>query len=359
MATSFMRKKIVLFCKSLSNSGGIERMTANLANRLCCDYSVYVVTCEDDGHIFYNIDKSVVIISLYSKFFDRIRSMLKFRQLMNSLSPHVVINVAVAMGQISIPALLFMRNRPKIIAWEHFSIHAGSKMGYLFRLLSSMLCYRTVVLTNRDKLDYPIWLQRNILTIYNFTAFNSPEEINRDNPIVLTVGRLSYEKGYDKLLKIWEKVVKKNPNWRLIIVGNGPCKESLLHQINDLDLKTSVEIVAATKNIIDYYDKASIFVMTSRHEGLPMVLIEAKMRGLPCVCYNFPNGPDEIINNGKDGYVVELDDEERFVEALIDLMSKRNLRTEFGKQAIFDANLRFSANGIINQWLSLIGEVCS
>lgn len=354
-----MRKKIVLFCKSLSNSGGIERMTANLANGLCGKYDVYVVTCEAKDSIFYSIDKSVSVISLSSSFVDRIRSAYRFRRLIKRISPDIIINVAVAMGQISIPALLFMSNKPIIIAWEHFSIYAGSRMGYLFRLFSAACCSRTVVLTNRDRRDYPKFLRRKVFTIYNFTDFDSPNIIRKDCHIVLAVGRLSYEKGYDKLLMIWRKVVEKCQNWKLIIVGDGPYKTSLIKMVEDLDLSASVNLISATRNIVSYYDNASIFVMTSRHEGLPMVLIEAKMRGLPCVCYNFPNGPDEIIRDRKDGFLVELDNEKKFVKILIELMANREMQIEFGHKAIHDAKLRFGSSAILDLWFSFLDEINS
>ena len=109
-------------------------------------------------------------------------------------------------------------------------------------------------------------------------------------------------------------------------------------------------------NIANVYQQASCLVMSSRFEGLPMVLIEAKMAGLPCVSFDCPNGPAEVIRDGIDGYLVPAEDVDALASRLIDLLNNRNILKKMGKLAYEDACERFSAEAIEEKWKCLLKE---
>ena len=353
--------KIALFCDSLQNSGGIERMTVSLANLLVKnDVIVDIIVCSSYIESFYNIDSKINVIKLNSDFKKRIQSAITLRKVLLLNHYDIFINVAIPMGQISLLTFLTLKKSPSLIAWEHFHLYAGSKIGYLFRLLSCILCKKTIVLTDQDKGKYPKFLQKKIQRIYNFTIDHF-EEYNscttKKENIVLSVGRLENQKGFDLLLPIWKKVQNRVDGWKLYIIGSGSMKKYLQSKITQMNINNTVEILPATPRIIDYYKKSSVYVMTSRYEGLPMVLLEARSFGLPTISFDCPNGPSEIIHDGKDGYVIPMNNGELFSNRLIELIKEKEKRLIFSENSFKDCSCRFSSESIIKQWLNLFDEL--
>ncbi len=350
--------KILLFAESIRNSAGIERMTISLANELISiGHKVNIVVCGTNTSSFYKLYDGISVFALGTYFHEKVQSIKKFRRLAKQLIPDIVINVAIPMGQISIPALAFSYNSPPIIAWEHFHLYAGSFAGRLFRLLSAMCCSKTVVLTYADKKRYYKCLQDKIICIYNFTSMTPPTEKKERQKVVLTVGRLELQKGYDILLPLWKNIIENLRDWKLVIIGDGSQKAILQNMINRSGITDSVEVLSPTPNVYEYYQTASLYAMTSRFEGLPMVLIEAKMNGLPIISFDCPNGPSEIIRNGTDGYVIPMGNNKLFAECMFKVMKDIELREKFSEQCLKDAQNRFSVYRIINQWDSLFKEL--
>ena len=349
--------KILFFAESIQNSAGIERMTVSLANELCaCGETVSIVVCGTSVDSFYRVDERIPVYTLGYSFHRRLKAAIRLRRLVKNIKPDILVNVAIPMGQISFGALSFLINRPKVVGWEHFHLYAGSKFGYLFRLLSACLCDMTVVLTDQDKHCYPKSIQRKICRIYNFTVLQS-EYISRHTHTVLSVGRLAPQKGYDLLLPVWKQVIEQVDGWKLRIVGNGVMKESLLKQADELGLNGTVEFLPATPHVVDYYKECPVYIMSSRFEGLPMVLIEAKACGMACVSYDCPNGPNEIIRNGIDGYVVPMGNADELARSLIKVLTDVSLQKQFGKASVDDVLNRFSPLVIVKEWAQLFAMI--
>lgn len=349
---------ILLFAQSLKNSAGIERMATSLANEIVLYHNVEIVVCGSSTNSFYVLNEKIAVHALNADFSQKFKAIYEFNRIIKKLNPDIVINVSIPMGQISIPALISQRKSIPIIAWEHFHLHAGSLWGLFFRLISAACCLKTVVLTNDDKSKYPKFLQKKVECIYNFTTKSSQvlEDKVKDN-VVLAVGRLTPQKGYDLLLPIWGKVTSVINNWKLLIIGDGYMEDVLKKMILDLGISKSVELIHSTPDIVKYYQNSKIFVMTSRFEGLPMVLLEAKLSGLPIISYDCPYGPSEIIRNDVDGYVVPMGNATEFITKLIRLMRDAGLRGNFSKQAQNDIRTRFGIQKIISQWNDLFASI--
>lgn len=351
---------VLLLCESLSNSGGIERMTISLANELVKrGIMISIVVCVANTNSFYTLDNQVRVYYLNCCFSQKIKLAYHFYICVRKLSPDIIVNVAVPMGQVSFLSYLFLYKKPKLIAWEHFHLHAGSRWGYYFRLLSVIVCLRTVVLTERDRFAYPKWIQRKVECIYNFTSYKIfRKDFSNIENVVLAVGRLEYQKGYDELLHIWKDVIfRQSKSWKLNIVGNGSLRDYLIKIANELGILESVDFIPATQTVTDYYKKSSVFVMTSRFEGLPMVLLEAKAFGMPSVSYDSPNGPSEIVRDGVDGYIIGYGDRDAFASKLLSLMESSDLQKSFSHAANLDVRERFSVNVVINQWIDLLNRL--
>ena len=263
------------------------------------------------------------------------------------------------MGQISLPAFIGLRHRPAIVAWEHFNLNAGSKLGYWFRIASALACTRTIVLTDADRNSYPRWCRRKVTRIYNFSTIGHTALSSLDTNVALSIGRLNPQKQFDALLRVWARVGAARTGWTLRVVGDGEEKETLARLADELGITDSIEFRPATPQIADHYREAAIYVMSSRYEGLPMVLIEAKCFGLPSVSFDCPNGPDEIIRHDTDGLLVTSGDVEGLAAALRRLMTDRKLIRQFGKAANNDAQQRFNRENVIMQWEQLLTKITS
>ena len=154
-------------------------------------------------------------------------------------------------------------------------------------------------------------------------------------------------------MNCWSHVVKKHKDWKLCIIGDGEEKQNLITLINTLQINDSVEIKPPTQNIELEYINSSIYIMTSRYEGMPMVLIEAMACGLPVVSFACQSGPSDIISNGIDGYLVENRNEEQLIQKLEELITNNHLRKEMGKNAI-KKSMNFDQRYIMEKWIKLI-----
>lgn len=162
-----------------------------------------------------------------------------------------------------------------------------------------------------SKADYEVWkadfkLQDRLKQIYYFPCFILERPIfDADCKTVLAVGRLEEQKGFDYMLDIWKliEIDEELNDWKLQIVGSGSLEQKLHEKEKTLGLNR-VQWLQFTEHIEEIYKNASIYVMTSRFEGFALVLLEAKAFGLPIVSFDIKNGPNEIIQNGVDGYIV-------------------------------------------------------
>ena len=212
-----------------------------------------------------------------------------------------------------------------------------------------------VVLTEEDKKywgDIP-----NISVIAN-TAVSMPLKSDCTSKRVIAVGRLDFQKGFDRLIDIWE-VVKKSPlseGWRLDIFGQGEWRDKLNGMIEEKGLSDSVAVNAPTGEIGKEYAASSILAMTSNYEGFPMVMIEAMSAGLPVVTYGYKCGPQDIITQGVDGIILNEGQICSFADALLQLMSNDALRRKIGAAATRVVE-RYSEEKVMGQWMSLFENI--
>jgi glycosyltransferase involved in cell wall biosynthesis len=155
-----------------------------------------------------------------------------------------------------------------------------------------------------------------------------------DAKVVVGAGRLTLQKGFDRLLPVWAKVAERHPDWELRLYGEGRRLRDLRKQVSELGLGGKARLMGYTSRLPDELAASSIYVMTSRFEGFPMVLLEAMSIGLPVVSYDCPTGPAEIVTQGVDGYVVPDGDGDALADALSELMDDAEKRRAFGAAAV-------------------------
>ena len=214
---------------------------------------------------------------------------------------------------------------------------------------------KLVCLTNEDMKSWRQLQVNNVCVIPNMITIQPPKTIDYSSKRVIAVGRYSDQKGFDMLIRVWGRLSKKYSDWHLYIFGNED-RTDYEKMTREEKCEETCHCMPVTENIATEYGKSSIFVMSSRYEGMPLALIEAMSSGLACVSYNCPNGPADIINDGIDGLLAkngDIDDLEAKMEKLI---SNETLRRELGTTAKKNIE-RYSPKAIMQQNLSLYKQI--
>ena len=211
-----------------------------------------------------------------------------------------------------------------------------------------------VVLTEQDKEDWghllPVYVIPNSYPFYPETSSTC------ENKQAIIVGRYNSAKGYNYLIDAWRVVNQKHPDWVINIFGSGEYEEKVRKQIHDNGLQDVVIMNIPTDHIMEEYLKSSIYVMSSVFEGFAMVLLEAMACGLPCVSFDCPYGPRNVITDGKDGFLVDYLNSKALAEKVCLMIEDDGLRKQMGKNGRKNV-LRYARESIMPQWVSLFESI--
>lgn len=372
--------KILYSIAGTYNSGGMERVLANKANWLVAHgHEVIIVTTDQRGESpYFPLDARIKCYDLAINYeenngksflnklihypFKQWKHKVRLTALLKELRPDIVISMFCNDASF-IPSI---KDGSKKILEIHFSRFKRLQYGRkgLWRL-ADWWRYKTdakvvsrfdkfVVLTHEDK-EY--WgNSRNMCVIPNARTFEVNQPATLEAKKVVAVGRLNHQKGFDRLIDAWSIVDNVVSGWKLQIVGDGELREQLQNNIRELGLSNQINIGRAEKDMMSVYKDASILAMSSRYEGLPMVLLEAQAAGLPIVSFDCKCGPKDVIENGVDGFLVEDGDIEQLAQKLVVLMQDANLRKQMGSAAYAHSE-RYSEERIMKQWTDLFDEV--
>lgn len=197
----------------------------------------------------------------------------------------------------------------------------------------------------------------NTFVIPNPTPFYPEESSTCESHKAICVGRLNEQKGYEYLIDAWTIVSKRHPDWILNAYGSGEIKEQLQMRIDEKGVSNSLILNEPTSDIIGKYLESSIYIMSSRFEGFPMVLLEAMSCGLPCVSFDCPNGAKDIIEDGRNGFLVEYLNVNALAESICKLIEDESLRKMLGQTAKEDV-MMYLPDSIMKLWIDLFNLHC-
>ncbi|MGO4821569.1 MULTISPECIES: glycosyltransferase family 4 protein [unclassified Flavobacterium] len=360
--------KLLYLVPNCNTEGGVARVLSIKTNYLIekCGYEIHILT-QNNGNSkrFYNFNSKIIFqdMILDGNSFQFLKKYQKnLKQHISIVKPDVIIVCDNGLKAFTVPFIL-NTNIPLL-----FECH-GSKYIQENNPKNSYLSQGFDFLKYKfkdfsvQKFDFFIALSEESLQewkVSKATVIPNPSWITTttDNLLekkkVITVARNSFEKGLDRLLSIWQKITVLHPDWVLEIYGDG--LEPLTVLAETLQISSSVSFNKSVVNIEEKYKDASLYVMTSRSEGFPMVLIEAMASGLPCIAYDCPVGPRAIISNNENGFLIENGNESQFVDQLSLLMRDAVLRKELGNNAAETA-AKYDLDKIMLQWKTLFETV--
>jgi len=325
--------KIVLITPLLDLGGGQRYITelANYWSKIGHDITIIVLR---DGEIFYSISDKVNVVKLdykysgkLSKIFAGLRVFFKLRRKINQLQPDFVLSILSTTNILTLLATSFLPY--KVFIEDVMSpIRSRSKLILLLRKVLYKRATGIIALTNlaKEMLENETG-HSNIKVISNPVNKFLVDETIKKEKIIINVGRLNVYKGQKYFLEACAKL--KDNDWKFVILGEGELRNSLEKQAFELGITDSLIMPGAVKNVNDWLARASIFAFSSVSEALPIALIEAMNAGLPCVSFDCVTGPSEMIEDGKNGFLVPVGDVKLFTSRLKELMDDTTLRNKF------------------------------
>ncbi|HPI09967.1 MAG TPA: glycosyltransferase family 4 protein [Catalimonadaceae bacterium] len=358
--------KILYITNKISPSGGLERVlaikTSGLAEQF--QHEVHIVTLnQKDEPVFHDFSPKIrmhdlaVPVGTLSYLTGYISAI---RKIIEEINPDLIDVCDDGVKAFLVPwiagkkyPVVYERHVSKTIEFNSDSTGFVKKL--IIRLKFSLMdslgknFARFVVLTNGNKLE---WSLPNVEVIPNPLTFYPDSTSSLENKKVLAIGRHSFQKGFDHLLQAWKIVSNRHPDWILDLYGKEDPAIGLRKLCKDLQLDGTVQFHDPVKNIEEQYLASSIYALSSRFEGFGMVLTEAMACGVPCVSYDCPCGPSDIITSGEDGILVENGDITQLAEKICFLIENEAERKRMGSNARKSVT-RYSGNEILAKWHNL------
>lgn len=380
----------ILYCvPGLYNSGGMERVLTQKANWLALHgFEVHIVTTVQQGRMpFYTLHPGVALhdleipyeeiarLPLLRRVTARLRASRLHRRRLQELLARLRPDVTLSMYTHEMPFLHKLRHTGKRVLELHFPKNfraldaAGLGHGRLHRIINSVLDWREHRLIRHydrfvvlSQADAKAWGNMPGLTVIPNPVAFAPQ-LPEERPCsrrAMAVGRLCPQKGFDMLVSVWSMIPPHvRQGWTLDIFGEGPDRDLLESEVRRLGLGDEIRFCGRRSDIISEYRSHDLFCFPSRYEGFPLALMEAMALGLPCVAFDCPCGPAELIPDGGVGALVPPGDLAAFAKALADYMTDSEKTSATARAAVERMQCHFSEDTIMPLWRSLFSTLAS
>jgi glycosyltransferase involved in cell wall biosynthesis len=274
--------------------------------------------------------------------------------------PDVVISFLSLNNLISILVCKYL-GIPVIVSEHHNHLHVDNPK-WLTKFTWKRIYRYANWVTVLTKYDEPFFKKYkcNVYVMPNPCSFPISEEVERPREkTVIAIGKLNryHHKGFDNLIEIMSKVLPEKKDWHLKIVGDGENGLKYLKElVKNKGIEDQVEFAGFRKDVKSLLEKSSIFILPSRYEGLPMVLLEAMSQGTTCIAYDCITGPSEIIDNRQNGLLIANQDKQQMSEGLYELMTDSSLRLKLSRNGLTSLD-RFDIETIYTKWAELLNSL--
>lgn len=376
--------RIVYIMKYIAQLGGLDRVMSLKMNNLAkLGYEVYLITYEQGQHpISFPLDERIRHTDIDVRFFTRhsknlFKRVLQYfnmrktfkKRLYNrikEINPDIIVTLTDSYTLLDIlqgipgNAYRVIESHVERGSFKKANDFKGKpvlyQLGKLFDHYITRQIKKADCLVTLTQHDANAWSEiKNVKVIPNPLSFDVNQKSDLSRKVVISVGRLEWQKGYDMLIDAWQIVNKKHPDWELHVFGDGNDRAALEKKTKECKLGDYIYWEHSTPDIINKYLDSSIYVMSSRYEGFGLVLTEAMSCGLPCISFNCPFGPSDIINDGEDGILVEPNNIVDLANSICKLIEDDSLRKDLSNTALKNVQ-RYNSKNIMKDWTRLFDE---
>ncbi|MGP9596215.1 glycosyltransferase [Psychrobacter sp. AOP29-E1-4] len=325
-------KKKICFVIPTLQMGGMERVASLLANYSVRNgYYVYII-CLIDKNSSYYLDENISIFAPDFEYKKGVLNKLKVLHYLVSCLKEIKPNAVLSFSEVFNPLSIVSAKLANVPIYISDRSSPYKKLSFFTQSVRKLTYPCAKGMISQTELAKTVSLNKgyndNVVVIANpLREINQKLEPPKEQ-VIVSVGRLIPTKNFKELIDIFSEV-NLEKKWQLWILGDGPDREVLQEQIDNLLLSDCVKLLGAVKDVDNYLSKASIFAFTSISEGFPNALSEAIAYPLPCIAYDCPAGPSDLIKNNKNGFLIPLHDKESFKLHLNKLMNDSFLRSVF------------------------------
>lgn len=359
----------ITFVISSLTSGGAERVMSTMANYWAQKgWEVTLITLGSRESDFYALGDGVKRVALdllvkstnpLSAMKNNLARVMRLRKSICESKPDAVISFIDRTNVLTLLAVIGLGLNVVISERTDPAVHRIGKVWDVLRKLTYPRASAIVV----QSATVQNWLKRTIrktvvnvipnpISLKELTGMpdkDAPGIKENSEKILMAMGRLGPEKGFDLLIKAFFKTARRYPDWRLLILGEGNERKSLEGLIKELGLTGRVFLPGRVRNPVHFLKQADIFAMSSRREGFPNALLEAMACGLPVISFDCPSGPRELIRNGIDGLLVPSEDIDALADAIAMLIENERMRSRLAFSAT-DVLERFGMEKVMTMW---------
>ena len=346
--------------------GGVQRSAISIAQLLAVEHDVTIVSPSPDSDLTPDATDFDIItgnLNMGRDIRGRLGRLTWLARTLATLDPTIAVVLTPGPTAMIMAGLMARRSSTQVVFFEANDYRA--KIDRKAVRAARMLCYQKAdaVVVQTSSLAEAVMQRRSKRPVYVIpNALSSAFHVDRQ-PVepqnrMLFVGRLVPQKQADHTIRAFCAVAREHPDWSLDIVGEGPCLPTLKQQAAASGFADRIHFHGMVSDPTEFYRTASVFVLTSKHEGMPNVLIEAMAFGVSVVSYECPSGPAEIITHDRSGFLVAPNDVGTMAEYVGMLMSSPERRSTMGRLAVAEV-AHYSDDRVGPQWLTLVSDLRS
>ncbi len=355
--------KLLLILENINIIGGIERVVNMLSNYFYNEfnYEMKIVSIfSQKDNLFFDFAKGIKIVHYGEKYriFENKRDENKYykkilEDILTASDFDIVMTFYTHISKAVIKNKKVIGNS-KVVLTEHTDYYKSSWMGRIMKVILYRRADKFIVLSEEYRKLYSRYLN-NVITIPNPISFTTDKISHLKNKKIISLGRLDPSKGFDRIIDIFKLIDYKCVGWKWEIYGEGNQYETLYEKIKNNGLRDKIILKPFTSSVKKELLNSSIYALTSRYEGLPLVLLEAQECGLPCISFDILSARP-IIHDNIDGIMVSDGNIEEFADKLVELIGDYDKRKKLGENAKNNAK-NYHIDYICNKWRELFESI--